>query len=103
LNELKQTLDVKWGYACYGSLWYDPMMQAINAFNDSVNEKVTGEVTIELYKGKANVVSLISPFALDYASFNNDEGYEFKVNNSASFIEIYSLQMKLANQIKKNK
>lgn len=100
LNELKQVLDTKWGYSCYGALWYDPMMQAINAFNDSVNEKVSGEVSIRLFKGVATVVALNSPFALDYVSFNNNEGYKFNVNNSASFIEIYSLQMKLVNKIK---
>ena len=103
LNELKQTLDIKWSYACYGSLWYDPMMQAINAFNDDVNKKVTGTVTVQLFKGIATVVALTSPFALDYVSFNNNEGYKFNVNNSASFIEIYSLQMKLANKLKDNK
>lgn len=100
LNELKEMLDIKWGYLCYGALWYDPVMSAINAFNDKVNEKVTGDVTIRLYKGKADVVALKSPKALAYTSFANDEGYAFNVNASAGFIEIYSLQMKLANQVK---
>lgn len=103
LNELKAVLDVKWGYLCYGALWYDPVMQAINAFNDKVNEKVTGEVTVKLYKGSATMVAIKSPFGLEYASFNNQEGYAFNVNTSAGFIEVYTLQMKLANQIKKSK
>jgi argininosuccinate synthase len=99
LNELKEVLDSKWGYLCYGALWYDPVMSAINAFNDWVNEKVTGDVTVKLYKGKVDVVALTSPNALAYTSFNNAEGYDFNVNASAGFIEIYSLQMKLSNQI----
>jgi argininosuccinate synthase len=100
LNELKEVLDSKWGYLCYGALWFDPVMQALNAFNDKVNEKVTGEVIIKLFKGNTTVVAVSSPYALDYASFNNKEGYNFNVNCSAGFIEIYTLQMKLANQIK---
>lgn len=99
LNELKEMLDTKWGYLCYGAKWFDPVMDAINAFNDSVNEKVTGEVTIRLFKGNTTVVALQSPNALEHASFNNKEGYGLNVNASAGFIEIYSLQMKLANQI----
>ena len=83
LNELKATLDIKWGYLCYGGLWFDPAMTALNAFNDSVNEKVTGEVTVELFKGMVTVVALTSPYALSFASFNNEEGYEFNVNASA--------------------
>ena len=103
LNELKAILDVKWGYLCYGALWYDPVMTAINVFNDKVNEKVTGEVVIQLFKGTATVVALTSPYALDHVSFNNKEGYNLNVNAAAGFIEIYSLQMKLANQIKNKK
>ncbi|RJR16203.1 argininosuccinate synthase [Candidatus Microgenomates bacterium] len=99
LNEIKEQLDIKWGYLCYGALWFDPAMSAINAFNDSVNEKVTGEVTIKLFKGNTTVVALTSPYALDHASFNNQEGYGLNVNASAGFIEIYSLQMKLAHQV----
>lgn len=103
LNEIKAEMDIKWGYLCYGALWLDPSMEAINTFNNKVNEKVTGEVTIKLFKGNTTVVSVKSPNALDYASFNNKEGYEFNVNSSAGFIEIYALQMKLANQIGKGK
>ncbi len=93
-------MDIKWGYLCYGAKWFDPVMDAINSFNDSVNEKVTGEVTVRLFNGSTIVVALKSPNALEYASFNNKEGYGLNVNAAAGFIEIYSLQMKLANQIK---
>lgn len=101
LNELKEQMDIKWGYLCYGALWFDPAMEAINAFNDKINEKVTGEVTVRLFKGNTAVVAVKSPYALDFASFNNKEGYDLNVNASAGFIEIYSLQMKLAKQIEK--
>lgn len=101
LNELKEMLDTKWGYLCYGALWYDPVMHAINAFNEYVNEKVTGKVTVKLFKGKAEVVAITSPYALAHTSFTNTEGYGFNVNASAGFIEIFTLQMKLANQLSK--
>ncbi len=99
LNELKATMDIKWGYLCYGALWYDPIMSALNAFNDFVNQKVTGKVTIKLFKGSVTVVAMESAYGLDHASFNNLGGYNFNVNASAGFAEIYSLQMKLANQV----
>ncbi len=99
LNELKETLDIKWGYLCYAALWYDPAMEAINAFNDKVNVKVTGEVTVKLYKGSAKAVAMTSPYGLDHTSFTNVGGYPCNVNASAGFTEIYSLQMRLANQV----
>jgi argininosuccinate synthase len=100
LNELKEIMDTKWAYLCYAALWYDPTMNAINAFNDKVNEKVTGEVTVKLYKGSAKPVAMKSKYGLDHTSFNNNEGYGFNVNASAGFTEIYTLQMKLSNQKK---
>lgn len=101
LNELKSVLDIKWAYLCYGAKWFDPAMEAINAFNDWVNQKVTGTVQIKLFKGKADVVTFVSTFGLDHTSFTSHGGTPFNVNASAGFTEIYSLQMKLANQIAK--
>lgn len=98
LNELKNQLDIKWAYLCYGAKWFDPVMTAINAFNDTVNKMVSGEVTIKLYKGTATVVAMQSPYAMHHASFTTAGGYQYNVNASAGFIEVYSLQMKLANQ-----
>ena len=40
-----------------------------------------------------------SPFGLNHASFTNVGGYNFNVNASAGFTEVYSLQMKMVNQI----
>lgn len=102
LNELKDTMDIKWGYLCYEGKWFDPAFDAINAFNDSVNYKVTGEVTLNLSKGKVDVVAMESPFALTHASFNNGEAEGFNVNASAGFIEINSMQMRNAYQVAKN-
>ena len=101
LNEVKNQMDIKWAYLCYGAKWFDPVMNAINSFNETVNQKVTGEVTVKLYKGMATVVAIDSPYAMHHASFLTKGGYSYNVNASAGFIEVYSLQMKLANQIGK--
>lgn len=100
LNEVKEMLDIKWAYLCYAAKWYDPLMEALNAFNDQVNKQVNGEVIVKLYKGKAEVIAMETKYGLHHASFNNDEGYQFNTNASAGFTEIYTLQMKLANQLK---
>jgi argininosuccinate synthase len=103
LNEIKEMMDIKWGYLCYGAQWFDPAMHAINAFNDHINQIVEGKVSIKLFKGTATVVAMESPYGLNHTSFNIDEGYDFNVNASAGFTEIYTLQMKLANIAAKDK
>jgi argininosuccinate synthase len=103
LNEFKEILDIKWAYMCYSALWFDPLMEALNAFNDKINEIVEGKVTLKLYKGQVVPVAVDSAYGLANSSFNNNEGYNFNVNASAGFIEIFSLQMKEAYKNKYGK
>jgi len=95
VNELKQLIDQKWAYFCYGAKWFEPTMAAIHAFQDSTNERVTGTVKMRLYKGAATVVALESPYSLfntNLATFNKNAA--FNQNASAGFIEIYNLPQK---------
>jgi len=55
-NQTKQKVDQKWAEMAYEGLWFDPLMDHLNSFIDSMNQKVSGTVTIKLYKGKAEVV-----------------------------------------------
>ncbi len=103
-NALKEKVDSKWAYLCYNAKWLEPTMNHLNAYIDSMNQKVTGKVKISLYKGKAEVVSVESPNSLfdkDLATFNQNP--KFNQNSSAGFIEIYGLGMKTAHQKKKSK
>ena len=101
-NEFKATVDQKWAYLCYGALWYDPLMNDLNAFIDNVNQKVTGKVTVQLFKGVAQVMALETPntiFEEKLATFMVSEG--MNQNASAGFIELYTLPMKLAQRAEK--
>jgi vacuolar-type H+-ATPase subunit F/Vma7 len=63
-----------------------------------VNDKITGMVTVRLYKGHLEAVAVETPntvFDEKLATFMAD-GNLFNQNSSAGFIEHYSLQMKLA-------
>lgn len=99
-NMFKPTVDNKWSYLAYAGLWYDPLMQNLNAFIDKMNEKVTGTIKLKLYKGNAVVVGRKSKNALydkNLATYNVEQ--TFNQAASPGFIEIWSLQSKLANQI----
>jgi argininosuccinate synthase len=96
-NEFKATMDSKWAYLCYGALWYEPLMDDINAYIEHVNEKVSGVVTMKLFKGVASVEAIETPntiFDPKLATFMKNS--TFNQNASAGFIELYTLQMRLA-------
>ena len=100
-NEFKQGIDQKWSYMCYCAKWHDPLMGSLNAFIDKMNEKVTGEVTLKLYKGSATTVAIKSPYSLvdkNMATFMKNDC--FNQNASAGFIEIYTLPQKTAAKVK---
>lgn len=98
-NEFKSIVDEKWAYLCYGALWYEPLMDDLNAYEDKVNEKITGKVTVKLYKGHVEAVAVETPntvFDEKLATFMEDNS--FNQNASAGFIEHYTFQMKLAQR-----
>lgn len=98
-NEFKTIVDEKWAYLCYGAMWFEPLMDDLNAYIDKVNDKITGTVTIRMYKGHLEAVAVETPnsiFDEKLATFMAAGGNLFNQNSSAGFIEIFTLQMKLA-------
>ncbi len=101
-NEFKSIVDEKWAYTCYGALWYEPLMDDLNAYIDNVNKKITGKVTVKIFKGHAEAVAVETPNTLhDEKLATFMEGNYFNQNASAGFIEHYTLQMKLAQRRKR--
>jgi argininosuccinate synthase len=102
-NNFKRTLEDKWAYLCYAGLWHEPLREDLDAYMESANEHVTGEVTVKLYKGSATVVARSSPQALydrSLASFG-ESGGEFTQEASPGFIELFTLQSRLAYRVRR--
>jgi argininosuccinate synthase len=101
-NRFKRALDEQWGFLVYAGLWYEPLRADLDAYMDSVNEHVTGEITVRLYKGRADAVARSSPNALydeALAGFGQSGGL-FSQQASPGFIELWSLQSRMAHQIR---
>jgi argininosuccinate synthase len=98
-NEFKTTVDTHWAYLCYGALWYEPLMNDLNALIDTINQKVTGKVKVKLFKGTVEVVALETPntiFEEKLATFMASTA--FNQNASPGFIELYTFQMRLSQR-----
>jgi argininosuccinate synthase len=97
-NQLKPTLDQRWAYLVYAGLWWEPLRADLDAYMESVNERVTGTVGVKLYKGSARVVTRSSPNAVYDASLATfaESGGLFAQNAAPGFIELWSLQSRMA-------
>jgi argininosuccinate synthase len=104
-NNFKPHLDDHWAYLVYAGLWYEPLLSDLNALMDSVNEQVTGEITMRLYKGSARAVARSSPNALydpALAGFGESGGL-FSQQASPGFIELWTLQSRMAYNVRKRR
>jgi argininosuccinate synthase len=101
-NNFKHGLDRHWAYLVYAGLWHEPLREDLDAFMDSVNEHVTGTITMRLYKGSARPVARSSPNAIydpELAGFGESGGL-FSQSASPGFIELWSLQSRMAYAVR---
>jgi argininosuccinate synthase len=102
-NQFKPSLDQKWAYLVYAGLWWEPLRTDLDAYMDAVNAQVTGTVGLKLFKGSVRVVTRSSPNAVydaDLASFTQSGGL-FSQSASPGFIELWSLQSRMAHRIRR--
>ncbi|CAB4939778.1 unannotated protein [freshwater metagenome] len=103
-NQFKTNLDRQWGYLVYAGLWWEPLRENLDAFMESVNERVTGTIGLKLYKGSVRTVTRESPNAVYDASLATFEtsGGLFSQEASPGFIELWSLQSRMAWRLRES-
>lgn len=83
----------------YNGLWFTPLREALQAFIDKTQEKVTGLVILKLYKGTIRIVGRTSPYSLyDPALATYTIEDQFDHTASEGFIKIYGLPYKTINR-----
>ena len=62
--EVKKDMANKLSQVIYEGKWFTPLREAIQAFIESTQEYVTGEVKFKLYKGNITKAGTTSPYSL---------------------------------------
>lgn len=91
----KQKIAITFGELVYNGQWFTPLREAISAFVDKTQEKVTGKVRLKLYKGNminAGVWSKYSLYSEEIATFGESD-YDQK--DAQGFINLYGLPLKV--------
>ncbi|MDQ7818591.1 MAG: argininosuccinate synthase [Melioribacteraceae bacterium] len=84
----------------YNGLWFSPLREALSAFVDKTQERVTGLVKVKLYKGTLRVLGRTSPYSLydpALATYTAEDQFDHKA--SEGFIKIYGLPLKTYNRV----
>ena len=94
--ETKKKLGSQFAQVVYEGKWYTPLREAIQAFVESTQEYVTGEVKFKLYKGTITKAGTTSPYSLyseSLASFTTGDLYDH--HDASGFINLFGLPLKV--------
>lgn len=100
----KNIVSHKFAELVYDGMWFCDLRKSLSAFIDSTQEKVSGDVTVELYKGNIIPSGTTSPYSLydeDLASFETGELYNHK--DAEGFINLFGLPLKIQGMINAGK
>lgn len=89
----KEKLAITFGELVYNGQWFTPLREALSAFVDKTQERVTGKVRLKLYKGNminAGVWSKYSLYSEKIATFGESD---YNQKDSAGFINLFGLPL----------
>ena len=92
---LREDLSRRYATIVYNGFWFSPERTALQDTLDSIQQPVTGEARLVLYKGTAMVVGRRSPNSLyrkDAATFEADDVYDQA--DATGFINLNALRIK---------
>jgi len=92
----KEQVALKYAELVYDGLWYSTLREALDAFVDVTQQRVTGTVRMKLYKGNCTVAGTQSPYSLydpQLATFSKDEMYNHQ--DAEGFINLFGLPLKV--------
>ncbi len=94
--EVKKEMGNKLSQIVYEGKWFTPLREAVQAFIESTQQYVTGEVKLKLYKGNIIKAGTTSPYSLysePLASFTTGELYDH--HDAEGFINLFGLPLKV--------
>ncbi len=92
----KKGIGDKFADVVYEGKWFTPLREALQAFVESTQKYVTGEVKVKLYKGNIIKQGTTSPYSLyneSIASFTTGELYDH--HDAEGFINLFGLSLKV--------
>ena len=105
---VKKDMGNKFAQIVYEGKWFTPLREAVQAFVESTQKYVTGEVKFKLYKGNIIKAGTTSPYSLyseSLASFTTGDLYDH--HDAEGFITLFGLPLKVRAmkmaEIEKNK
>jgi argininosuccinate synthase len=91
-DRFSRAVSLQYADAVYNGMWFTPLREALDAYVDKVQERVTGLIRMKLFKGDSRIVGRKSPYALyDHTLSTYEAGDAFDHSAAAGFIKLFGL------------
>ncbi|MDX2098496.1 MAG: argininosuccinate synthase [Leptolyngbyaceae cyanobacterium bins.59] len=99
VTHYKRGIEETYSQMIYNGLWYSPLKNALDAFIQETQKRVTGLVRVKLFKGTATIVGRKSDLTLytpDLATYGAEDTFDHKA--AEGFIYVWGLPTRVWSQ-----
>ncbi|MGB3508783.1 MAG: argininosuccinate synthase [Microcoleaceae cyanobacterium] len=92
VTRYKRGIEESYSQLVYNGLWFSPLKEALDAFIQQTQDRVTGVVRVKLFKGNAIIVGRKSDnslYSFDLATYGADDEFDHKA--AEGFIYVWGL------------
>lgn len=92
----KTQCDQKYAELVYDGLWMSPLRDALDAFNASSADRLTGKVRVKLHQGLATITGVQSPYGLyseSLATYGKNDAFDHQA--AGGFIKLHGLPLEM--------
>ncbi|QMV85221.1 argininosuccinate synthase [Corynebacterium hindlerae] len=99
LGRYKRLVDARWSEEVYDGLWFGQLKKSLDAFIESTQEHVSGDIRVVLHAGKIVVNGRRSNHSLyDFNLATYDTGDTFDQTAAKGFVQLHGLSTQIANK-----
>ncbi len=97
LRRFKFSVEQRWTELVYDGLWFSPLRQSLDAFIESSQRHVTGDIRLRLHAGRAVATGRRGEGSLyDFDLATYDTGDTFDQSLSKGFVQLWGLPSRIA-------
>ena len=97
LRRFKYSVEQRWTELVYDGLWFSPLRRSLDAFVDSSQRHVTGDIRLRLHGGRAVPTGRRGAGSLyDFDLATYDTGDTFDQSLSKGFVQLWGLPSRIA-------
>ncbi len=98
----RQLVSQKYADLAYSGLWFTPLREALDAFVNECESRMTGKVRLKLYKGHIHIAGRKSPYSLydeRIATFGHS-GALYSHADATGFMKLYGLPISVEARVR---